>query len=118
MDAHARGDTEFLCKAYAFLYWAYDHPSSDLWNPACVTFLEHSFEHCRTVDDARKIAAWMRRDMIETAVELMKWLGMSDDLVSLVEKAVKDLRQSHVADVNRTLQVYRLQVHRQMSGVH
>jgi hypothetical protein len=105
LDAHQRGDTAFLCKAYAFVYWAYDHPSKDLWNSAAVSFLEHAFEGCHTEEDVRMVAAWMRSDMIETAVDLMRFCSVSDDFSTLVKQAAKNVKQSHVGDVNRTLQV-------------
>jgi len=105
-EAHEADDSQRLCKIYAFAYWAFDHPSKNLWNPAGVTFFEDLFSDCKSADEVNSIAVWLRKDILEATITLMKFVGYSEKLISEVEAAKVNAKLSRVGDVNRTLQTY------------
>ena len=105
-EAHEANDSQRLCKIYAFAHWAFDHPSQDLWNPAGVTFFEDLFQNCKTFEDVLKITPWLRPDILETSIKLMKHVGHSQRLIDFAGKALKLGDSSRVEAVNRTLQIY------------
>ena len=105
-EAHKTHDAQSLCKIHAFAYWAFDHPSKDLWNPAGVSFLEHLCIETDKQGDIVKIFSWLRRDMQKVAIKLMRHLGHSELLIENMVDASGAIGESHVADVNRVLSAY------------
>jgi hypothetical protein len=82
--AHKQGNENFLFRAYAFVYWSFDHPSKDLWNPVGVCFLEHLFENGMY----EQAAPWLRSDMLKEAVELDVYIHNASNVSSMDQKPI------------------------------